>query len=223
MKSKRKALIITLGLIWSFLLVFVPITGYFTGLQADKKSESGGANFNPNNKTQIESFNGLFIIGEVTSIDPLSFSYRMSLFITPVGSFSKDQKLAQPIVFFVNGKPTPFEGNQYTSNRDVIVTFSTGDSNHYPFDVYTDTIHVHAQTGNASDPQPVPIAIVVGGNVQGILSFVLSFGTNKVSYDASGWNQLPIIESTETGTSIFLTISRTETVKFFSIFIVILM
>ena len=209
MKKSRKTEILTLLIIFLFLCITVPLTGYFNFQQGVTKQEQGlVSNLDRYNNA---SFSGILLDTSLSFIDTATYSYRMSIEGKPVGSYAISNSdyniLSQSIILLVNGKPQSIVAGSSIPPQDLSLIFSSGLVNNYPFEKYADSIDFAAFSGVLNDTkgtEVVPIALRFNGAYQ-------------------GWSITSDLLSKPTIVTLYITFTRSFTVKFFSIFVTILM
>jgi hypothetical protein len=211
-KLTRKTILILLS-ITALLCIVVPIIGIFNAREGQKKREEGAINYDLNNAAEIAQFSGLEVYAGPAFVDANNFAYKLTAIFAPSGSYeSANNRLSRTLQIYVDGRLVVAQAGQPISEQTYTLTFSDGDNDRYPFDVYTHEVEMYAiEFANATqiaegDVTYVPLAVIFGGAIQGwtITSKMLT-GTLK------------------TDVLVSVSMTRSITTQFFSIFVITLM
>jgi hypothetical protein len=136
---------LVLGIILLVLVIIVPITGILNNNEGEKKAV-GTTSYDPSSNF-LQTFSGLYLVTGTTFIDPNSFSYKFHVSIVPLGSYAtNDSLLSEPVVLFINGRANLLPAGQPISPQDLTITFTSGDSNKFPFEQYFDVFNTIARS-----------------------------------------------------------------------------
>lgn len=201
-------LLIAFGI--TVFIVAVAVTGFFNFTAGVKKQSQ--AVIGKNNPTD-PGFSGLILNTHVSNVDIPNFKYTVHFELAATGNFSTFAGSGLPnipmTVIFDSAQTKTFNANAIMNPQDISFLFSTGDSNLYPFDFYTDSMNLAVfglETVNGSTQViSVPIAVSSFGALQ---SFTIA--TSETDGDEAG--QLSISTS----------VKRSATTIFFSAFIFVL-
>ena len=126
-----------------------------------------------------------------------------------MGSFrlpGKQNRFSTAVEITMSGYKSVVKEKDSAAPIDQSHFFSTGDLTNYPFDNYFSSFNVYARTSNPNDLVPI--------------QFVLSRAMQAFNIDTEGATSIP-----DAGTDIFMsiTITRSFTTRFFSMFVFIVM
>jgi hypothetical protein len=209
---------IIIGFFAVFLLIAVPIFSLLDTLHADQRFQV--ENYQTSKTSPFEAigsrFSGLSIISNVTSVDVPNQLFKATMAITPVGSYaiqSDDSGVfKRPNISFsliVGSEIISFKFAQPISSQSFSLAFQSGNVNKYPFDSFLTTFTVAAfPDATALQSTSIPIAFAIIGAAQGFLI------DEQLSADAVHPASIY---------SISLKATRSITVQFFSLFIVVSM
>lgn len=96
-----------------------------------------------------DNFTGLAIYGNITSIDPRTFTFKIHFSILPKGQIldTRDDLNRTPrgqIILIFDSQTERFPANQIISSPDISITFKSGNPITYPFDEYTADFFISA-------------------------------------------------------------------------------
>ncbi|KAL2916760.1 hypothetical protein HK105_203539 [Polyrhizophydium stewartii] len=169
--------IIAFGLLVVILAVLVPVTTVLNNRESDRKLDRPvTTNVSPFDITVtngVSSFNGLVLLGNVSSIDPTAPSVKVHFSAVPVGTMSTASKnddtgynlLKESLRLMAGGQEFNLKGGAVVPAFDVVVQIAEGGTNRYPFDSYTTLMDVALYRGTSMN-ESVPLAIALVGAVQ---------------------------------------------------------
>lgn len=117
-----------LAIIVLLLVIIVPIVGVYNAKEGDRKGSSVIQNYG-DTSIQSDNFNGVFIEGYVSFIDPNNYNYRLNLRFYPSGNYSQDLKgqTSVPMMFKINGiRSEVTDAFDVIPPQDFLFTFSEG-------------------------------------------------------------------------------------------------
>ncbi|KAL2916761.1 hypothetical protein HK105_203540 [Polyrhizophydium stewartii] len=218
MNVKRGTLIqiLVIGIVVVLLAVLVPVATVLNNQEAARKTESAvktvkdpfeiATNGDP-------SFNGIILLGNITAVDPTVPSFKVRFSPAPYGSMSLPvtgqigyNRLAVDVRVVVGQKETVFKNGSVMPSFDAVVPIDDGQSNAYPFDVYT-TLFDISLVDDADPTKHYPVAVAIVGAVQ-------SWTVDLTLADLQQRAGIVVVQS------IF---RRSWTTKFFSTLVVIIM
>jgi hypothetical protein len=128
----RKPLQREIGVLAAIIAIFiiaVPIVAVHNAQEGDRKASSVIDNYGENPVTTT-NFDGVFIQGYVSFVDPANYQYRLNLRFSPSGNYSQGgvrNAVAFPMRFNINGiKSDVTEAFSVIPPRDYLFTFSVG-------------------------------------------------------------------------------------------------
>ncbi|KNE54295.1 hypothetical protein AMAG_00281 [Allomyces macrogynus ATCC 38327] len=165
------------------------------------------------------------ISARIGKIDPAAGTYRLTLDLAAaiVASGRRDsnstaasdlfavvngeRRLKSAMVLYIDNTKRTFGADERLGSADAVITFASGSTRHYPFDVHSTAVDISATLVDAAQT-PVPLRLTLNGAVPGFAldNFVLVADPNQ------GFGYLLLA----------FDIARSGTTKGFSIFIVIL-
>ncbi|KAH6562163.1 hypothetical protein BASA50_006934 [Batrachochytrium salamandrivorans] len=201
-----------------FLVVFVPVSTVLNNQEGNKKLQRVATNsVDPFLVLSgITAFDGVVLLGNVTGVDVVGFTFKVHFVAFPWGRFDiPDQspagnaaynRLATDATLIVAGRQTSFKAGTVIPSFDAIVPIDEGQPNLYPFDKYYTTFDMSLFVGSSFN-ESIPMAIGIVGAVQ---SWTVGLSLSK----AQGTSGLVLVDTT---------INRSWTTKFFSMIVVIIM
>ncbi|KAL2917666.1 hypothetical protein HK105_202539 [Polyrhizophydium stewartii] len=197
------------------LLVLVPTSTVLNTREGDRKLQRIVTTaVSPFDVAQgLVRFDGVLLLGNVTSVDVLSFSFKIHFTAQPWGSFdasnadnSSISRITTAARLIVAGKETPFGAGSIIPAFDAVVPIDEGSPNRYPFDEFSSTFAISLFAGTGFN-QSVPMALALVGAVQ-------SWGVGLHMQDQQRDSQLVAVTAV---------ITRSWTTALFSVIIIVIM
>jgi hypothetical protein len=169
--------------------------------------------FLPGSREMDSKFNGVSIRANITSVDLNNQVFKSLFNFEPIGNVAvqfiegkSDPIFHRPvnaITIILAGKMLSFPAYLPMAPTTIDIPISEGNINRYPFDNFITDFQIYASTTGSANLTDIPVAFSVVGAIQ-------SFRTKILITDDSGLN-------------IFVKSTRSFTVMFFSLFILVSM
>ncbi|KAJ3092575.1 hypothetical protein HK102_005613 [Quaeritorhiza haematococci] len=160
--------------------------------------------------------NVVLLKANVSSVDASGNRFKLHIQFYPygdysTGNFANGKGVARyPVNISIDQTTVQFPANQVMSSADVTLSIASGDPNNYPLDYYTS--NVFAITGRYRDDPEAPAKP---------LSMLLNIAGALQSWSIDVTNALDVSQYRDgTNVAVVVTIKRSVTTKFFSIFVV---
>lgn len=211
------------AILWAILIIVIGVLNIREGDRRQTRSVTGIVN----PESYPANFTGVAIIAKISNIDIPNFRYLVHFELFPIGNGLADPKdpLGRtplvPLSITFDTQIRRFPASQAMSAQDLLFTITDGDTNMYPFDQFANQMNIFANIANnvsrsaAADTtpdgpafttsQPLPVAVSLGGALQ---AWSFTLGVNDTTTNI------------QTITTVF---DRSFTVRFFSMFIIIVM
>lgn len=206
MKKTRGLLIVFL----IFLFIAAPTFAYLDNLKSLEKNSYYTSPISPFSQSST-TLNGLTVLCNITLVDIANFQFKMAFIIYPSGTYATNSTTSNPIYarltrsISVSAGPQTwnFKAGQPMSAQQLSLTFKSGNVNQYPFDKYQGQFMLNAYDTINSDLN-IPISFAIAPS---------TFGFNFLPIEVISNDNLFIFSSMQA--------SRSFTVQFFSLFIII--